>query len=83
MRRVIKLTLNGKTTVSDNGVLSYQWYKSDAVGNFNEQLPDKTARHLARYEQRGNLLLYVIANNTKADATGKTQCHKLRGNYQC
>lgn len=65
--------LNGKTTVSDNGVLSYQWYKSDAVGNFNgTAITGQNSETFVPYtDKEGTYYYYVIATNTKADATGK------------
>ena len=65
--------LNGKTTVSDNGVLSYQWYKSDAVGNFNGTAitGQNSETFVPDTSKEGTYYYYVIATNTKADATGE------------
>ena len=65
--------LNGKTTVSDNGVLSYQWYKSDKADNFNGTAIDgqNGETFVPDTSKEGTYYYYVIATNTKADATGK------------
>ena len=65
--------LNGKTTVSDNGVLSYQWYKSDKADNFNGTAIDgqNGETFVPDTDKEGTYYYYVIATNTKADATGK------------
>lgn len=65
--------LDGKATVSDNGVLSYQWYKSDKADNFNGTAIDgQNGETFVPYtDKEGTYYYYVIATNTKADATGK------------
>ena len=65
--------LNGETTVSDNGVLTYQWYSSDSVDNFNG-IPidgETNAAFTPKVSAAGTYYYYVIATNTKADATGE------------
>ena len=66
--------LNGETTVSDNGVLTYQWYSSDSIDNFNGTPIDgeTNAAFTPKVSAAGTYYYYVIATNTKADATGKT-----------
>ena len=66
--------LNGETTVSDNGVLTYQWYSSDSIDNFNGTPIDgeTNADFTPKVSAAGTYYYYVIATNTKADATGKT-----------
>ena len=65
--------LDGKATVSDNGVLSYQWYKSDKADNFNGTAIDgqNGETFVPDTSKEGTYYYYVIATNTKADATGK------------
>ena len=65
--------LNGETTVSDNGVLTYQWYSSDSVDNFNG-IPidgETNAAFTPKVSAAGTYYYYVIATNTRADATGE------------
>ena len=73
--------LNGKTTVTDNGTITYQWYevtsKDDQDGTLLEGktaptfTPDTTAA--------GTRYYYVVATNTNANATGK-QTAETRSN---
>lgn len=65
--------LDGKATVSDNGVLSYQWYKSDKADNFNGTAIDgqNGETFVPDTSKEGTYYYYVIATNTRADATGK------------
>ena len=65
--------LNGETTVSDNGVLTYQWYSSDSIDNFNGTPIDgeTNAAFTPKVSAAGTYYYYVIATNTKADATGE------------
>ena len=73
--------LNGKTTVRDNGTITYQWYeatpKDDQDGTLLEGktaptfTPDTTAA--------GTRYYYVVATNTNANATGK-QTAETRSN---
>ena len=65
--------MDGKATVSDNGVLSYQWYKSDKADNFNGTAIDgqNGETFVPDTSKEGTYYYYVIATNTKADATGK------------
>ena len=66
--------LNGETKVGDNGVLTYQWYSSDSIDNFNGTPIDgeTNAVFTPAINAAGTYYYYVIATNTKADATGKT-----------
>ena len=66
--------LNGTTTVTDNGTITYQWYSSDSVDNFNGTPIDgeTNAVFTPAINAAGTYYYYVIATNTKADATGKT-----------
>ena len=69
--------LNGTTTVTDNGIITYQWYSSDSVDNFNGTPIDgeTNAVFIPAINAVGTYYYYVIATNTKADATGeKTAC---------
>ena len=61
--------LDGKTTVSDNGVLSYQWYKSDKADNFNGTAIDgqNGETFVPDTSKEGTYYYYVIATNTKED----------------
>ena len=65
--------LNGETTVSDNGVLTYQWYSSDSIDNFNGSPIDgeTNAAFTPKVSAAGTYYYYVIATNTRADATGE------------
>lgn len=64
--------LNGKTAVTDHGTITYQWYSSDAVDNFNGiQLDGATDEtFMPSTDTVGIYYYYVVATNTKADATG-------------
>ena len=65
--------LNGKTTVTDNGTITYQWYRTDAVDDFNGTLLDGESGETFTppTDAVGTQYYYVIATNTKADATGE------------
>ena len=65
--------LNGGTTVSDNGVLTYQWFSSNSADNFNGTPIDgeTNAAFTPKASAAGTYYYYVIATNTKADATGE------------
>ena len=65
--------LNGKTTVTDNGKITYQWYRTNAVDDFNGTLLDGEIGETFTppTDAVGTQYYYVIATNTKADATGK------------
>ena len=65
--------LNGETKVGDNGVLTYQWYSSDSIDNFNGTPIDgeTNADFTPKVSAAGTYYYYVIATNTKADATGE------------
>ena len=65
--------LNGETTVSDNGLLTYQWYSSDSVDNFNGVAinGETNADFTPKVSTTGAYYYYVIATNTRADATGE------------
>lgn len=65
--------LKGETTVSDNGVLTYQWYSSDSIDNFNGTPinGETNAAFKPKASDAGTYYYYVIATNTKADATGE------------
>ena len=65
--------LNGETKVGDNGVLTYQWYSSDSIDNFNGTPIDgeTNAAFTPKVSVAGTYYYYVIATNTKADATGE------------
>ena len=65
--------LNGETKVGDNGVLTYQWYSSDSIDNFNGTPIDgeTNAAFTPKVSAAGTYYYYVIATNTKADATGE------------
>ena len=73
--------INGKTTVTDNGTITYQWYeatsKDDQDGTLLEGktaptfTPDTTAA--------GTRYYYVVATNTNANATGE-QTAETRSN---
>ena len=65
--------LNGETTVSDNGVLTYQWFSSNSADNFNG-IPidgETNAAFTPKVSAAGTYYYYVIATNTKADVTGE------------
>lgn len=66
--------LDGTTTVSDDGIISYQWYSSDAADNFNGTaiLGETNAVYTPAITAAGTYYYYVVAVNTKADATGNT-----------
>ena len=73
--------LNGKTTVTDNGTITYQWYEATSKDDQNGKLlegktdptfaPDTTAA--------GTRFYYVVATNTNAGATGE-QTAETRSN---
>lgn len=65
--------LNGETTVSDNGVLTYQWFSSNSADNFNGTPIDgeTNAAFTPKVSAAGTYYYYVIATNTRADATGE------------
>ena len=65
--------LNGKTTVTDNGTITYQWYRTNAVDDFNGTLLDGEIGETFTppTDAVGTQYYYVIATNTKADATGE------------
>ena len=69
--------LNGETKVGDNGVLTYQWYSSDSIDNFNGTPIDgeTNAAFTPKVSAAGTYYYYVIATNTKADATGEKIAH--------
>ena len=66
-------TLNGETTVTDNGKITYQWYEATSKDDQNGTLlvgktdptftPDTAAA--------GTRFYYVVATNTNANATGE------------
>ena len=65
--------LNGETTVTDNGTITYQWYEATSKDDQNGTLlegktdpiftPDTTAA--------GTRFFYVVVTNTNANATGE------------
>ena len=65
--------LNGKTTVTDNGTITYQWYRTNAVDDFNGTLLDGEIGETFAppTDAVGTQHYYVIATNTKTDATGE------------
>ena len=65
--------LNGKTTVTDDGTITYQWYRTNAVDDFNGTLLDGEIGETFTppTDAVGTQYYYVIATNTKADATGE------------
>ena len=65
--------LNGKTTVTDNGTITYQWYRTNAVDDFNGTLLDGEIgdSFTPPTDAVGTQYYYVIATNTKTDATGE------------
>lgn len=67
------VALNCSTTVGDNGTISYQWYSSDAVDNFNGTVMDgETSETFTPPTTAvGTYYYYVVATNTKTDATGE------------
>ena len=78
-----EVTLNGSTTVSDGGMLSYQWYKSsddtvddaDAAEDEKNDLPldGKTEATLTvDTAEAGTFYYYVVATNTVTLADGTT-----------
>lgn len=78
-----EVTLNGSTTVSDGGMLSYQWYKSgddsvdDADAADEEKndtlLEDQTEATLTvDTSEAGTFYYYVVATNTVTLADGTT-----------
>lgn len=78
-----EVTLNGSTTVSDGGTLSYQWYQSDdnsvdeadATVEEKNDLPldDETKATLTvDTTEAGTFYYYVIATNTVTLADGTT-----------
>ena len=66
--------LDGTTTVTDDGIISYQWYSSDAADHFGGTPIDGEVNALFTppITAAGTYYYYVIATNTKADATGST-----------
>ena len=73
--------LNGKTTVTDNGTITYQWYRTNAVDDFNGTLLDGEIgdSFTPPTDAVGTQYYYVIATNTKTDATGE-QTAETRSN---
>ena len=73
--------LNGKTTVTDNGTITYQWYRTNAVDDFNGTLLDgeNGDSFTPPTDAVGTQYYYVIATNTKTDATGE-QTAETRSN---
>lgn len=73
--------LNGKTTVTDNGTITYQWYRTNAVDDFNGTLLDGEIGETFTppTDAVGTQYYYVIATNTKTDATGE-QTAETRSN---
>ena len=65
--------LNGETTVTDNGTISYQWYETTSKDDQNGTLLDgKTAPTFTPdTTAAGTHFYYVVATNTNAGATGK------------
>ena len=65
--------LNGKTAVTDNGTITYQWYRTNAVDDFNGTLLDGEVGETFTppTDAVGTQYYYVIATNTKSDATGE------------
>ena len=65
--------LNGKTTVTDNGTITYQWYeatsKDDQNGTPLEGKTDPT--FTPDTTTAGTRFFYVVATNTNANATGE------------
>ena len=66
--------LDGATTVGDGGTITYQWYQAAAADQTNgTQIHGETAAtYTPDTSAVGTYYYYVIATNTKADATGKT-----------
>ena len=73
--------LNGKTTVTDNGTITYQWYRTNAVDDFNGTLLDGEIGETFTppTDAVGTQYYYVIATNTNANATGE-QTAETRSN---
>ena len=65
--------LNGATSVSDSGTITYQWYRANAVDDFTGTPIDGETGEtfVPSTDAEGTYYYYVIATNTKADATGK------------
>lgn len=65
--------LDGSTTVTDDGLLTYQWYSSNAADDFGGTPIDGETGEtfVPSTDAEGTYYYYVIATNTKADATGK------------
>lgn len=66
--------LDGTTAVDDGGTITYQWYQAAAADQTNgTQIHGETAAtYTPDTSAVGTYYYYVIATNTKADATGKT-----------
>lgn len=66
--------LDGTTAVDDGGTITYQWYQAAAADQTNgTQIHGETAAtYTPDTSVVGTYYYYVIATNTKADATGKT-----------
>ena len=73
--------LNGETTVTDNGEITYQWYEATSKDDQNGTLLEgKTAPTFTPdTAAAGTRFYYVVATNTNAGATGE-QTAETRSN---
>ena len=73
--------LNGETTVTDNGEITYQWYEATSKDDQNGKLLEgKTAPSFTPDTTvAGTRFYYVVATNTNANATGE-QTAETRSN---
>lgn len=64
--------LNGETTASDEGTISYQWYEGTNADDFNGVAIDGAvnATYQPPTDKAGTYYYYVVATNTNTAATG-------------
>ncbi len=64
--------LNGETTASDEGTISYQWYEGTNADDFNGVVIDGAvnATYQPPTDKAGTYYYYVVATNTNTAATG-------------
>ena len=65
--------LNGETTVTDNGEITYQWYEATSKDDQNGTLLEgkTTPSFTPETTAAGMRFYYVVATNTNANATGE------------
>ena len=68
----VATALDGKTAVTDDGTITYQWYRSNAADDFNGTPIDGETGEIftPSTDAEGTYHYYVIATNTLASATG-------------